>query len=67
MEVRGAFRGVPLEETVWASLPRPSVRARALWRPTVTSRLRADLVPERALVIERDGGRRHQLVIASRL
>jgi transposase len=29
--------------------------------------LGANLVPERALVIERDGGRRHQLVIASRL
>jgi hypothetical protein len=45
---------------------RPSERGRCGAR-LLLHWLGADPVPERALVIERDGGRRHQLVIACRL
>ena len=63
----GPCRGCPSKRRSGHPCPDlPSERGRCGAR-LLLHWLGADLVPERALVVERDGGRRHQLVIASRL
>ena len=63
----GPCRGCPSKRRSGHPCPdRPSERGRCGAR-LLLHWLGADPVPERALVIERDGGRRHQLVIACRL
>ena len=63
----GPCRGCPSKRRSGHPCPDlPSERGRCGAR-LLLHWLGADPVPERALVIERDGGRRHQLVIACRL